>query len=356
MGVLVKKGGKDNGNTNKQAVRIAEPLIETAHLHQKLSKLDPDYYSKENCEKFAYLIDKIKFLKKQLNAIALVHNYQRPEIFEIADSMGDSLGLSKEAAKTNADVIVFCGVRFMAETAKILNPNKTVLLPNLDAGCSLAETATAEAVREKKEELKAKYGEDLAVVGYVNTAAEVKAECDVSCTSANAVKIVKAMPEKNILFLPDRNLASYVQSQVPGKEIIPWKGNCYVHQEITAENILEAKHCVPNAKVLVHPECRSDVIALADFVASTEGMVKYAKQNDAKEFIIVTECGLSDRLLLEVPEKRFFKSCKLCRQMKVTTLEDIANSLENLKYKIELDEEIRVKAEKSIKKMLELDT
>ncbi len=272
-------------------------------LHKKLSKLDPEEYNQERCKYLIKIINEIKKLKKERNAVILAHNYQRPEIFEVADYIGDSLGLSREAIKVKADVIVFCGVHFMAETAKILNPNKKVLLPNPRAGCSLASSITADTLAEKIYELKEKYP-DLAVVCYVNTTADVKALCDACCTSSNALKIIESLPTNNILFVPDENLASYVRKQTK-KNIMAWNGNCYVHHQITPESILNAKKHLPNAKILVHPECREDVIKIADATLSTEGMVNYAKNSEAKEFVIVTECGLSDRLLIEVPEKSF---------------------------------------------------
>ncbi len=321
-------------------------------LHQKLSKLDPEAYNIERCEDLIKIIDKIKKLKKERNAVILAHNYQRPEIFEVADYIGDSLGLSKEAMNVKADIIVFCGVHFMAETAKILNPNKKVLLPNARAGCSLASSITADALAVKIYELKEKYP-DLAVVCYVNTTADVKALCDACCTSSNALKIIENLPTDNILFVPDENLAAYVRKQTK-KNIIAWNGNCYVHHQITPESILNAKKHLPNAKILAHPECRADVIKIADATLSTEGMVNYAKNSKAKEFVIVTECGLSDRLLLEVPEKLFYKTCNMCMYMKMIIIEEVLESLEKMKYEIKLPEQIRTDAEKSLLKMFDL--
>ena len=321
-------------------------------LYHKLSHLDPSTYTEEYCQHLTSLIERIRELKARRNAVVLAHNYQRPEIFEVADFIGDSLGLSQEAAKTEADVIVFCGVHFMAETAKIVNPEKTVLLPDLRAGCSLADTVTAEALEEKLKELRMIYP-DLAVVCYVNTTADVKALADVCCTSSNALKIINALPNRHILFVPDENLARYVQAHTD-KEIIPWQGNCYVHHQITPENISMAKRAVPQAKILVHPECREDVIALADAVLSTEGMVRYAKKSEANEFIVVTECGLSDRLFLELPGKKFYKSCKLCQFMKVTTLDEVLDSLEHMRYEIVIPEEVRKRAERALTRMFEL--
>jgi quinolinate synthase len=251
-----------------------------------------------------------------------------------------------------ADVIDFCGVHFMAETAKILNPTRTVLLPNILAGCQLADSAPAEDLKERIEELRKQYP-DLAVVSYVNTTAAVKALSDIICTSGNAVKVVRSLPNENILFVPDRNLANHVAQQVPEKNIIPWEGFCYVHQQITPEEISRIKSADPELEILVHPECRGDVAALANAVLSTSGMVRYAKERPAKRFLVVTECGLSDRLAMEVPDKTFLKGCKLCTFMKVTTLEDVRDSLRDMKYEIEVPEEIRVPAERALQRMFD---
>src|SRR5437764_14102327 len=237
----------------------------------------------------------------------------------------------------DADVIAFCGVHFMAETAKIVNPSRTVLLPNLAAGCQLADSAPAADLAARMAELKVQYP-DLAVVSYVNTTAAVKALSDIIVTSANAAKVVRTLPNANILFVPDRNLARYVAEQVPEKNIIPWEGFCYVHQQITPEEIAKIKENAPDLEVLVHPECRGDVAKIADAVLSTSGMVKWAKERPATRFLVVTECGLSDRLSMEVPDKQFLKGCKLCAFMKVTTLEDVRDSLRHLRSQIELPE------------------
>jgi len=322
-------------------------------LYERLSYLeDPHAYTPESCEKSAEEIREIRRLKKQRNAVVLAHNYQRPEIFEVADFVGDSLELARQATRVDADVIVFCGVHFMAESAKILNPEKTVLLPDLRAGCSLADSVTAERLAERKEELRRIYP-DLAVVSYVNTTADVKAESDVCCTSSNAVKIVNALPNRNILFVPDENLARYVQ-QNSDKTIIAWDGNCYVHHQITPEQIMSVKEKLPHVKVLAHPECRADVLELADAVLSTSGMVQYATESAASEFLVVTECGLSDRLLLELPEKKFYKACKLCQYMKMITLEGTLKSLQLMRHEIILDEDVRRRAKKALRKMFEL--
>jgi quinolinate synthase len=252
----------------------------------------------------------------------------------------------------DADVIEFAGVHFMAETAKIVNPSRTVLLPNLLAGCQLADSAPAEDLAAKIEELKKDYP-DLAVVSYVNTTAAVKALSDIIVTSANAAKVVRTLPNKNILFVPDRNLANHVAQQVPEKNIIPWDGFCYVHQQITPEEINRIRAADPELEILVHPECRPDVAKLANAVLSTSGMVRWAKERPAKRFLVVTECGLSDRLAMEVPDKQFLKGCKLCTFMKVTRLEDVRDSLKLMRYEIEIPEDIRVPAERALRRMFD---
>lgn len=320
-------------------------------LYEHLSQLDSEY-TLEKCAEYVEQIREIKMLKRERNAVVLAHNYQRPEIFEVADFIGDSLELARAAKKVDSEMIVFCGVHFMAETAKIVNPERTVLLPDLRAGCSLSDSITGEALAERKEELRKAYP-DLQVACYVNTTADVKAESDVCVTSANAVQVVNGLDSQHILFVPDENLARYVQSQTT-KTILAWEGNCYVHHQITPEQILTVRKNLPQVKVLVHPECREDVIQLADAVLSTSAMMRYAKESPAQEFLIVTECGLSDRLLLEVPEKKFYKSCKLCSFMKMITLEGTLDSLRHQRYEITLPEEVRVGAERSLDRMLEL--
>ena len=320
-------------------------------LHNHLSQLDSEY-TLEACTEFAEWIQDITALKQQHHAVILAHNYQRPEIFEVADFVGDSLELARQAKKVESDQVVFCGVHFMAETAKIVNPGRKILLPDLRAGCSLAESITGEALAERKEELRKAYP-DLQTICYVNTTADVKAECDACCTSSNAVQIVESLDTEHVLFVPDENLARYVQTQTR-KTILSWEGNCYVHHQITPEHILSVRKNLPQVKVLVHPECREDVIHLADAVLSTSAMVRYAKESPAQEFLIVTECGLSDRLLLEIPEKKFYKSCQLCHYMKMITLDGVRDSLREQRYEITLPEDIRIAAERSIDRMLEL--
>lgn len=322
-------------------------------LYDELSRVATYEYTRDEVRAFEVLHEEIRALKKERNAVIVAHNYYRPEILKVADFVGDSLELAIMAAQVrDADVIEFCGVNFMAETAKIVNPTKTVLLPNMMAGCQLADSAPAEDLAARVEELKATYP-DLAVVSYVNTTAAVKALSDIIVTSANAAKVVRTLPNENILFVPDRNLARHVAEQVPEKNIIPWDGFCYVHQQITPEEIGRIRAADPELEILVHPECRGDVAALADAVLSTSGMVRWAKEREAKRFLIVTECGLSDRLAMEVPDKQFLKGCKLCAFMKVTTLEDVRDSLKFMRYDMVIPEEIRVPAERALRRMFE---
>jgi len=321
-------------------------------LRDLLAPLGDPHYDVATCAHLADLIGEIRALKASRNAVVLAHNYQRPEIFQVADFVGDSLELAREAAKVAADVIVFCGVHFMAETAKILNPGRRVILPDLRAGCSLADSVTAEDLAARKADLRRVYP-DLKVVGYVNTTADVKAECDACCTSANAARVVNAIAGDHILFVPDKNLAAHVQSQTR-KTIIAWDGDCYVHHQITREQIQAVKDALPHVVVLAHPECRQDVLHVADQVLSTSGMVRYAKESPAHDFLVVTECGLSDRLLLEVPEKHFYKSCRLCAYMKMISLEATRDALRDLGPEITLPEDVRVRAQRALEAMLEL--
>jgi quinolinate synthase len=334
-----------------------EPNTQTAptgaDLYHKLSVLGQHDYDRESCDRYAGIIAEIHRLKAERKAVVLAHNYQRPEIFEVADFIGDSLELARKAKEVrDAEIIVFCGVHFMAETAKVFNPTRMVLLPDLRAGCSLADSVTADALAERKAELTGLYP-DLKVVSYVNCTADVKALSDACCTSANAAKVVNAIDSEHVLFVPDQNLANYVQGQTT-KKIISWDGNCYVHHQITAAEVEKVKRGLPGVKVLAHPECRADVLGVADAVLSTSAMVRYAQESAATEFLIVTECGLSDRLLLEIPGKHFYKACKLCRFMKMITLEGTLDSLRNLRYEIELDGDVREGARRALERMLEL--
>ena len=296
-------------------------------------------------------------LKKQRNAVILAHNYQSKEIQELADFVGDSLGLSYKAKETDADVIAFCGVHFMAETAKIVNPAKTVVLPDLNAGCSLEQSCPGPQLEAF---LKANADKNYYVIAYINCSGAVKALSDCICTSGNAVKIVEAAPkDRPILFVPDQNLGSWVMEQT-GRKMDLWKGACYVHVEFTRDSIEAIKKEYPDAKVVAHPECTYAVRLLADEVCSTEKMVGYCKSSPASTFIIVTESGMLHRLEREVPNKKFIPGptghcrCADCRYMKLNTLQKLHDCLANLSPTVEMDEEVRRRAEKPILRMLEL--
>jgi len=297
----------------------------------------------------AGLVEKISALKKKRNAVILVHNYQRDEVQDIADFLGDSLELSQNAAKTDADVIVFCGVHFMAETASILCPDKVVLLPDTNAGCPMADMITAKQLRAEKRE-----HPQAVVVCYINSSAEVKAESDICCTSANAVEIVKNLDARGILFIPDQYLGHYVSSKT-GKKMILWPGFCPTHVRITPERIKELKREYPQAKVVVHPECLPEVIALADEVASTSGMCRYAQRGEVREMVVGTEIGLIHRLRKENPGKRFIPVSEqaICPNMKLITLEKVLRSLEEMSPEVKVPQKIRLKAIAAVDKMLQ---
>ena len=297
------------------------------------------------------IIEKISELKKKHNAVILAHNYQRGEIQDVADFVGDSLGLSQQAARTDADLIVFCGVHFMAETAALLSPDKTVIMPDEHAGCPMASMITARELREKK-----KLYPNAKVVCYVNTTAAVKAESDVCCTSSNAVKIVSSIPEgEDIIFVPDKSLGAYVSSCLD-REMMYWEGYCPTHHRILADQIVKMKLEHPDAEVVVHPECTPDVIALADHVASTTGILNYAKSSNSKEFVIGTEIGILHRMKKENPDKTFMPVTPLsdCPNMKLNTLEKLLWSLEDIQFVVTVPEEIAVEARKAIQRMLDL--
>jgi len=330
-----------------------QTVITGTDLYRKLGALHDVSYSPEVCDRYAAMIGEILRLKAERNALVLAHNYQRPEIFEVADFIGDSFELARKAREVDeAEVIVFCGVHFMAETAKVFNPERMVLLPDMRAGCSLADSVTADALAERAAELRKIYP-DLNVVSYVNCTADVKALSDACCTSANAIKVIDRLDADNILFVPDQNLASYVQSQTR-KHIISWDGNCYVHHQVTPAEVERAKAGIPGLVVIAHPECRKDVIAMADAVLSTSAMMRYARESSADKFLIVTECGLSDRLLMEIPEKHFYKACKLCRYMKMITLPGVHDALTNLRFEVCMDDDVREGARRALERMMEL--
>jgi quinolinate synthase len=291
----------------------------------------------------------IKELKEARNAVLLVHNYQVEEVQLAADYLGDSLDLSRTAAKVKHDMIVFAGVKFMAETAKILSPDKKVLLPRLDAGCPMADMIVVDELIELKEKHK-----NAKVVTYVNSSVEIKAESDVCCTSANAINVVKNIDADEIIFVPDQNLGTYVRKMVPEKKIFFHEGYCYVHNRIKKEEIEEMKKHYPEAKVVVHPETRMEVIELADEVLSTNGMLTYVAGSDAKEFIVGTEQGLLERMKREHPDKKFYPAFRprICSNMKRTSLRDVYDSLKEEKYEIEIDPEIARRANKALEGML----
>tara|TARA_B100000965_G_scaffold320351_1_gene281387 strand:- start:5 stop:994 length:990 start_codon:yes stop_codon:yes gene_type:complete len=319
-----------------------EIKLTTDPIFNKISKVVPEIEWKVH----APLIHKINKLKKEKNAVVLAHNYQTPEIYHgIADFAADSLALAIEASKTKAEIIVMCGVHFMAETAKLMSPNKKVLLPDMSAGCSLSSSITGDDVRL----LKKKYP-GVPVVSYVNTSADVKAETDVCCTSANAVKVVESLGVKEVIFLPDDYLAKYVASKTNVK-IISWKGTCVVHEQFSAKEINEIKEQNPGIVVIAHPECPPDVISSADFAGSTSGMSEYVKKNQPKKVMMVTECSMSDNVQVENPKVEFIKPCNLCPYMKKITLPKILECLEKETNEIIIPNNLIKKARLSVERM-----
>ncbi len=322
----------------------------------------------------AALTEEISRLKEEKRAIIIAHNYQRPEVQDIADFTGDSLELSRQASTMDCEVIVFCGVHFMAESASILSPQKTVLLPESGAGCPMADMIAAESPRKMWDEypgyekqptlvfpkefslkdIKAQYP-GVPVVAYVNTTAEVKAESDICCTSSNAVQVVNSLPDRKVICIPDKNLSAWIQKNTD-KEVIAWDGFCHVHDRISARDVESAREKHPNAVFMAHPECRPEVVALADHVTSTSGMLRYATQSDAKEFIVGTEKGLMHRMNKDNPNKQFYplRPDMICPNMKKTTLESIRDALREMKHVVQVPEDIRVKAKKSLDRMLEI--
>ncbi|MEM7049002.1 MAG: quinolinate synthase NadA [Acidobacteriota bacterium] len=289
----------------------------------------------------------IRELKKQRNAVVLAHNYQTPEIFHgVADLMGDSLALARQAAETDADVIVLCGVHFMAETAKILSPEKTVLIPDSRAGCSLAESITAADIRLLRERYP-----DAPVVTYVNTSAAVKAESDICCTSANAVEVVESLGVPRVIFLPDEYLGQYVATQTD-VEVILWKGHCEVHERFTPEEIRSYRERFDQLTVLAHPECPPEVLAEADYVGSTSGMIQHVGECGSSRVVMITECSMSDNVAIHHPDVEFIRPCNLCPHMKRITLPKILRSLEELEDRVEVDPAVAEKARLAVERML----
>jgi quinolinate synthase len=298
-----------------------------------------------------HLKRKIADLKKDRGALIVAHNYQRDEIQEIADIVGDSYALARDVTRAKEKTVVFCGVKFMAESAAMLSPEKTVLLPVEEAGCPLADMVTVEKLRKKKEEYP-----EAAVVCYVNSTAAVKAESDICCTSSNAVQVVKSLKEEKIIFVPDKNLGRYVREHVPEKELILWDGYCVVHMRLTREEVIKAREIYPEAEFIAHPECRKEVLREASYIGSTAGMLKYVTESPGKEFIVGTELGIIYRMKRDNPEKNFYVPTDqfICANMKLTTLGWLARSLEKMIYSIEVSEDIAEKARKSLQRMIEV--
>jgi quinolinate synthase len=298
---------------------------------------------------FAPYVKAINELKKQRNAVILAHNYQTPEIYNcVADFVGDSLQLAREATKVNADIIVQCGVHFMAETAKLLNPEKTVLIPDLKAGCSLAASVTGEDVRLLRERFPG-----VPVVTYVNTSAEVKAESDICCTSANALEVVESLGAERVIFLPDEYLARYVAAQTTVK-IIAWKGHCEVHERFTADELRAVREADPSVQIIAHPECPPDVLAAADYTGSTSGMIDWVRKRKPKRVVMVTECSMADNVRAELPDVEFVRPCNLCPHMKRITLPKILDSLLNMKEEVTIDPLIASRARRAVERMVYL--
>jgi quinolinate synthase len=298
---------------------------------------------------YAPLIKGINALKAQRNAVILAHNYMTPEIFHcVSDFRGDSLQLAKEAARTDAKVIVQAGVHFMAETSKLLSPEKTVLIPDMRAGCSLASSITPEDVRMLREAYPG-----VPIVTYVNTSAAVKAECDITCTSANAVKVVESLGAPRVLCIPDQYLAKWVQSQTK-VEVIAWKGACEVHERFTGEELERMRADEPGLKIIAHPECPPDVIAAADFTGSTSGMIKWVKDKQPRKVMLVTECSMASNVAVEAPDVEFIRPCNLCPHMKRISLENIYDSLVHVQHEVTVDRDVAERARRAVERMVNL--
>jgi len=317
----------------------------TAAIHERLKDVIPDV----EWPVHAPYIAAINKLKREKNAVLLVHNYQTPEIYHgVAEFVGDSLALARKATEVDADIIVQCGVHFMAETTKLLNPDKTVLIPDLGAGCSLAASITAADVRKMRAD-----NPGVPVVSYVNTTAEVKAETDVCCTSSNAVEVVESLGVDKVIFTPDGYLAQYVATQTD-VEIIYWEGACEVHERFTGEELREYRKGYPGIQVIAHPECPPDVLEEADFVGSTSGMINYVGEVRPKQIVMITECSMSDNVAVEFPDVEFIRPCNLCPYMKTITLPKILEALQHMRYPVEIEPEIAAKARLSVERMLEI--
>ncbi len=349
---LIETGTATSGGARKHGVLqmpdleyTPELAAQTASLYERVSSVIPPI----EWPAFAPYVKAINALKKKRNAVILAHNYMTPEIFHcIADFMGDSLQLAKEAAKADADVIVQCGVHFMAETSKLLNPDKTVLIPDLEAGCSLAASITGADVRALREAYPG-----VPIVTYVNTSAEVKAECDICCTSSNAVQIVESLGVPKVLFIPDEYLSKYVATQTD-VEIIAWKGHCIVHERFTPDELREMREAEPGIKIIAHPECPPDVLDEADFTGSTSGMIKWVQDHQPSKVLMVTECSMSDNVAVENPNVQFIRPCNLCPYMKRITLPKILESLVYMKEEVTIDPMVADRARRAVERMVAL--
>jgi quinolinate synthase len=318
---------------------------ETAHLYERVQAVVPPV----EWPFFAPYVQAINDLKRERGAVILAHNYQTPEIYNcVADFVGDSLQLAIEATKTKAPIIVQAGVHFMAETSKILNPDKTVLIPDVRAGCSLASSITGEDVRLLRDKFPG-----VPIVAYVNTSADVKAEVDICCTSANAVQVVESLGADTVIFLPDQYLASYVASQTSVK-IIAWKGACEVHERFTGDELEKYRAADPSLQIIAHPECPPDVLDAADYTGSTKGMIDWVRKNKPKRVVMVTECSMADNVKAELPGVEFVKPCNLCPHMKRITLPKILDSLVTLKEEVTIDPMIAARARRSVERMIQL--
>ena len=322
-----------------------EVARETAHLYERIKTVVPSI----EWPFFAPYVKAINELKKTRNAVILAHNYQTPEIYNcVADVVGDSLQLAREATKTSASMIVQCGVHFMAETSKILNPDKVVLIPDLRAGCSLAQSISGDDVRLLRERFPG-----IPVVTYVNTSADVKAESDICCTSSNAVEVVESLGAETVIFLPDEYLAKYVASQTDVK-IIAWKGHCEVHERFTAEELRRYREADPSIQIIAHPECPPDVIGEADFTGSTAKMIDFVRDRRPRRVVMVTECSMADNVQAELPDVEFVRPCNLCPHMKRITLSKILDSLVYLQEEVVVDPAIAAKARRAVERMIHL--
>ncbi len=317
----------------------------TEAIYRRVRHIIPEIEWPVHAPYIAAILD----LKRQRRAIVLAHNYQTPEIFHgIADLTGDSLALAREAAKTDAEVIVQCGVHFMAETAKLLNPSKTVLIPDLEAGCSLAAAIRAEDVRLLRQQ-----NPGVPVVTYINTSAEVKAETDICCTSSNAVQVVESLGSERVIFLPDEYLGRYVAGKTK-VELILWKGHCEVHEKFSADELRTFRRQYDDLVILAHPECPPDVLAEADFVGSTSGMIREVASRKPQRVLMVTECSMSDNVAVEFPQIEFVRPCNLCPHMKLITLPKVLQSLQSMQHMVEVDPQIAERARRSVQRMLDL--